>query len=132
FSIRTSVILFAAIVGCLIAGIEIHGKYGFLARAPLPVAPDALADRAQLLLKSVGYDDPSDVVDYGFFCCDQQAGENVNRYEPARRNEILASHQPPIVAFYYRQVPRLQEPDSGAIPANDFPDGTDFSRRLMS
>jgi serine/threonine-protein kinase len=132
FHVRTSVILFIAIVACCIAGVAIHGKYHFLARAPLPIPPDALADRAQGILKLLGYGDQSGVVDYGFFCCDRQALENLNQYEPSRQNEILASHQPPITAFYYRRVPGLQEPESVALPANDYPDGTDFSRGLLS
>jgi serine/threonine-protein kinase len=129
--VRTAVILFVAIVVCLIGAIAIEAKYG-LARTPLRIPPDALADRAQQLLKSIGYDDPSGTVDYGFFCCDQQAAKNVSQYEPARRDEILASHQPPIITFYYRWFPGLQEAGSDVIPVNRFPDETDSSLSLQS
>src|SRR5262249_52976348 len=50
---RTAIICFALVAIALIAAIAIQGKYGFLARAPLPIPPDGLAERAQQLLKSL-------------------------------------------------------------------------------
>ncbi len=129
FSVRTAAMCFAAIVVLVAAGIVIQSKYGLLARAPLKLPPDAMADRAQQLLTLLGYTDHLDYIDYGFDCCEQAAVDNVNRYDSARRAEILASHKPPIITFYYRWS---RDRSSVRNPTLNFPDSTDFFRRLLA
>jgi serine/threonine-protein kinase len=129
---RTAIICFALIAVSLIAAIAIQSKQGFLARAPLPVPPDGLAERAQQLLKSLGYTEQFGRIDYGFSCCDQDAVANVRSYEPARREEILASHRPPIILFYYRSAPSLSVVGSIFHASNPFPDRTDYTRDILS
>src|SRR4030095_8561400 len=64
---------------------------------------EALADRAQQLLNSIGYVEPAVDSASGFVCCDTRVEEDLNQYEPARHAEIVASHRPPAIAFWYRQ-----------------------------
>ncbi len=104
FSPRAAGLCFAAVVLLVIAGVAIAETTGFLSRAPLAIPPDALADRAQQLLKTLGYTGKPGSTAYGFFCCDAQAVENLEHYERTRRAEILASQRPAIVPFSYRQT----------------------------
>src|SRR5262249_9040797 len=70
---------------------------------PMPLPPEALADRAQQLLKSLGYSDPARDFASGFSCCDRSIDENLKPLSPAQRTKILESHQPPVMHFWYRQ-----------------------------
>ena len=76
FSPRVAIVCFLGVLLSLIIGLWISENTSFLARAPLPIPPDALADRAQLLLKTIGYPEEPQSRDYGFTCCEQQAMEN--------------------------------------------------------
>ena len=100
---RAAMLCFVGVVLSLAIGLWIAETTSFLARAPLPIPPDALADRAQQLLKTIGYPEEPRSRDYEFTCCDQQAVEALYRYPPARRAEILASHRPAIRSFQYHQ-----------------------------
>jgi hypothetical protein len=100
---RTAILCFMGVVLSLVLGLWLSETTSFLARAPLPIPPDALADRAQQLLETIGYPDEPRSKDYEFTCCDQQAIEALYRYPPARRAEILASHRPAIRSFQYHQ-----------------------------
>src|SRR5215831_13792335 len=72
FSTRTALICFGALVLVFLGGLALAQKTSFLARAPLPLPPEALADRAQQLLKSLGYGEaPADTAS-GFTCCNQR------------------------------------------------------------
>jgi serine/threonine-protein kinase len=103
FSPRTAILCFVGVVAFFLVGLFLSERISFLSRVPLPLPPEALADRAQQLLKSHGYTDaPSDVAS-GFYCCNHANEENVKQLDAARRAEILASHQPPVLHFWYRQ-----------------------------
>jgi serine/threonine-protein kinase len=132
FSARTAAICCTAAVLCLLVSLFIQSNYSFFARAPLPLPPDALGDRAKQLLSSLGYSNLPGVIDYGFDCCDRRAIENANRYERSRLNEVLASHQPPVVTFYFRWSPALLALGSALKAPNPFPDGSDVERSRIS
>jgi hypothetical protein len=100
---QTALLCFASIVICFLMGLYFSEKISFLAQSPMPLPPEALADRAQQFLKSVGYTDSPREVASGFFCCDYRNDETLKLLEPARRAEVLASHQPPVIRFWYRQ-----------------------------
>ena len=103
FSRRAAILCFLGVMLSLIIGLWIAETTSFLARAPLPIPPDALADRAQQLLKTIGYPEEPQSRHYEFTCCDQQAIEALYRYPRSRRAEILASHRPAIRSFQYHQ-----------------------------
>jgi serine/threonine-protein kinase len=103
FSPRAATLCFFGVVLTLAIGLWLAETTSFLARAPLPIPPDALADRAQELLTTIGYAEKPRSRDYAFTCCDRQAVEVLYHYHPARRGEILASHRPAIRSFQYHQ-----------------------------
>jgi serine/threonine-protein kinase len=113
FRTQTAVLCFAGIVGCVLLGFFLAGKFGFLARVPLPLPPEALDDRAQQLLKTLGYDDAPTDYTSAFACCDHSNETNLNKLDPARRDEVLKSHQPPIIHFWYRQSLKSFPPGDG-------------------
>jgi tRNA A-37 threonylcarbamoyl transferase component Bud32 len=103
FSAKTAALCFVAIIVCFLIGLYFSERISFLAQTPMPLPPEALADRAQQFLKSVGYTDPPSDVASGFFCCDYSNEDKLKPLEPAQRAEILRSHQPAVVRFWYRQ-----------------------------
>ena len=100
---RAATLCFLGVVLCLAIGVWNAETTSFLARAPLPIPPEALVDRAQQLLTAIGYSEEPRSRDYEFTCCDQQAVEALYRYPAMRRAEILASHRPAIRSFQYHQ-----------------------------
>ena len=78
-------------------------KLGFLSTVPLPLAPDVLAYNAQQLLGKLGYTTPPADSAWDLNCCDHSNEEALKKMDPARRKAVLASHQPPVVQFWYRQ-----------------------------
>ena len=103
FSPRTAVACFAGIVLCLVAIPLITGKIGLLSRAQLKIPPEALAFRAQEILKQLGYTEQPNSTAYGFDCCDQGYVRILQQYDPAKRDALLATEQPPVIHFWYRQ-----------------------------
>src|SRR4030095_2368213 len=92
------------------------------------IPPDALADRAQQLLRAIGYPENSRSSAYRFTCCDQQAIENLYRYPVVRRAEILESHRPAIRDFqYYERRVVSQVPNPSSLLESPAP-GTIFER----
>jgi hypothetical protein len=100
-----------------VAALVVIPRSNLLVHAPLEIPPEALADRAQEMVRGFGYTAKPRSTFFGFRVVDAGALEYVNRLEPARRDVILAARQPAIVGFWYRQ-------HSGEIVANSFPRGT--------
>ncbi|HEX5110632.1 MAG TPA: serine/threonine-protein kinase [Vicinamibacterales bacterium] len=71
--------------------------------APLRVPPDGLAFKAQDMLRQFGYSEAPRATAYGFSCCASYFPDFLDGYEPSRRTAVLASHQPPVSYFWYRQ-----------------------------
>ena len=128
FSVRTAVLVFLAGVALLVAPLmrprlDLFGP----GRAQIDIPPDALAFRAQEILKQLGYTEQPQSTAYGFDCCDAPNLRFVEK-QGARRDAILASHQPPVIRFWYRQQQGqfLAEPSFSAItydlPANIEPE----------
>ena len=110
---RTAVMCFVSVVLLLVALVLISKQTTLLGRAPLPLPPDALAFKAREMLKQFGYtEEPVDWA-YGFFDGPILA---YHRYVRARdldhQWERLASHQPALMVFSYRQHQDYLEPVS--------------------
>jgi len=115
FQPRTAVASFAAIVVLLAVLMAIGGKASLLGRAPLPLTPDVLAFKGREMLKQFGYtDEPVDTA-YGFYLAADQAAfwRYALRNDFADRWARLASHQPALIRFYYRQASDYLVPIAG-------------------
>jgi len=113
FEPRTAIACFVAVVVLLAASAFMGGKLSILSRGELNIPPDGLAFRAQDILKQLGYTEQPQSTAYGFECCDKDYLRFLQAYDTARRDAILASDQPPVVRFWYRQ-------HQGEFQANSF------------
>jgi len=129
FSARTAVLCFVAGVVLLAAVTLMRPSLGLLGprRARIDFPPEALAFRAQDILRQLGYTEQPQSTAYGFDCCDAANLRFVGQ-QGSRRDALLASHQPPVVHFWYRQHQGqfLADPARGVItydqPANVEPE----------
>src|SRR5712691_3566603 len=105
FQPRTAIACFAGVVVLLVALVLISSKTTLLGRAPLPLPPDALAFKAREMMKQFGHtEEPVDSA-YGFV--DSLDLLSYQRYLRAHdfdhRWDRLASHQPALTVFWYRE-----------------------------
>ncbi len=114
FRPRTAVACFAVIVIAVLIGMVLTNRTSLYGHAPLPIPPDGLAFRAQEILKRLGYAEQYRSTAYGFACCSLEAARNAERYG-ARRDEVLASHRPAVISFWYRRH-REEIPSIAAVP----------------
>jgi predicted Ser/Thr protein kinase len=117
---------FAAVLALLAVAAAIHGRLDLQTHAPLDIPPDALAFRARTILQQLGYaQKPADTA-YGLDCCDTDFLISVRKLDPARRNALLASHQPAVIRFWYRQHTGLFYADS-FLTTSPIPPGADLT-----
>jgi Protein kinase domain len=102
FSPRAAVLCFVGVVLLGAFSVEIAARNAMLTRARIDIPPEALAYRAQDILKQLGYTERPQSTAYGFDCCDAANLRFVER-QGTRRDALLASHQPPVIRFWYRQ-----------------------------
>lgn len=107
FSPRTAILCFVGIVVSLLLGILWTENLGFLSKVPLPLSPDVLAYNAQQFLGKIGYtaptaNGPADS-EWALNCCDRSNEEALNAMDSERVKKVLASHQPAVIHFWYRQ-----------------------------
>jgi serine/threonine-protein kinase len=110
---RTAIACFVGVVLMLVAVVLLSGKTTLLGRAPLPLPPDALADRARVMLKQFGYTE--EPVDWAYGFTTGLALPSYERYLRAasssdHRWEHLPSHQPALTVFWYRQHQAYLQP----------------------
>jgi serine/threonine-protein kinase len=103
FTSRTALLCLAGIVAAMIAGIALQAKIGVLARAPVTIRPDALADRVQQLLRSIGYPGEQAQVDYGYYCCNPVTESYLRGLDAAKQAQALMSHRPALMSLFYSQ-----------------------------
>jgi serine/threonine-protein kinase len=103
FQPRTAVLCLAGIVAAMIAGIIFQAQYSLLARAPITIRPDALADRVQALLRTVGYTGEPYTTNYGYYCCSDGGVQSLSRLGADQRANALANHQLRLTSFFYSQ-----------------------------
>ena len=104
---RTALACFAGVVLGLVALVMLANSTTLFGRAPLPLPPDALAFKAREMLKELGYtEEPVDTAS-GFVTGSIRAYWQYHRDHGWRR---LASHQPPLTVFFYRQHQNYLQP----------------------
>jgi serine/threonine-protein kinase len=103
-SLRAAISCFLASILAGVMAVTVGSRNDLLRRATLDLPPEALTFKSQEMLKELGYTDtPMDNASgfllvnlpYVRFLDDQKT--------PAERDAILATYQPPVVAFWYRQ-----------------------------
>jgi len=103
FSVRAATLCFVAVVLCFALGLWLSDRIGFQAHSPHPLPPEALTDRAQQLIRTLGYtEDPVDRLS-GFDCCNATVLNLLKDANAEGRAEIFASHRPPLTRFWYLQ-----------------------------
>jgi len=125
FSARTATLCFAgAVILLLVALLAVQSSSLLGAgRAEINIPAEALAFRAQDILKQLGYTIRPESTAYGFDCCDAANLRYVEQ-QGSHANAILATHQPPVLRFWYRQSQGQLLADSSAraitydLPAN--------------
>jgi serine/threonine-protein kinase len=103
FSSRTAIALFVAIALLLLPTTWSLHRVGLHTKARIDIPPEALADRVQLLLSGLGYPETPRYRNYGFDCCDARNFKDVVGLGQQRGTEVLATHQPAVMRFWYRQ-----------------------------
>jgi serine/threonine-protein kinase len=102
FSPRTTWLLFAtAVVGVAIS-LVLGSRTSVFSRVPVKIPGDALAFKAQELLKEFGYTETPVGTAYGF-TYDLPAFQALEKRGPTRRDELLATGEPCVLWFWYRQ-----------------------------
>src|SRR5580658_8541319 len=127
FSPRAALLCFVGVVLLGALSVQMAARSSVLARARIDIPPEALAYRAQDILKQLGYTEQPQSTAYGFDCCDA-ANLRFVEQQGTRRDALLASHQPPVIRFWYRQHQGLfwADPTTGSVtwdlPANAEPE----------
>ena len=89
---------------------------------PLKKSPDALADRAGEITRELGYTTPPTDAVHGFALDYEHLSYLRDQNPSPQRWGRLATGQPPIINFWYRQSPRYLEPyDAWMITPRDPP-----------
>ncbi len=110
----------AAAIACL-AGIIIMvaffvlvaGKTAIQNRMPLDKPPEVLAERASSIINRFGFTEPPVDTAYWFRFDDAYREDSKMKDALESNVEKLATGQPPVISFRYRQSPRYLEPFNG-------------------
>jgi predicted Ser/Thr protein kinase len=105
-SARAAIACFAGVLVSLVVVGSVISQWNLAHHAPIGIPAQVLAFQAQQMLKQFGYGESPRDTAYGFDCCNDANLDFVNRFEPARRDELLRTHQPPTIRFWYRQNQR--------------------------
>jgi len=103
FSKPTAMACFAAVLILAVLAIGLIFKSNLTGYAPLTIPPEVLADRAQGMLHQLGYRETPKRSAWGFECCETVDLHFLDKYPIAVRWSVLASHQPALMRFWYRQ-----------------------------
>ena len=108
FARRAAILCFVGIIVAIAVSVVllslVRGTTLLVRRIPTDTPPEVLAFRAQDMLKQFGYAEKPQSTAYGFDCCDAANLRFVERSDPKRQDELLASGQPPVMGFWYRQA----------------------------
>ncbi|MEO8662494.1 MAG: serine/threonine-protein kinase, partial [Bryobacteraceae bacterium] len=106
FGIGVAAILFAVVAAGMIGNTILAEKTYVMGRAPVELSTDVLIFKARELLRQFGYESLS-YTDWtsGFVYANRSYPDYAHRTEPANYFARLASQQPPVVTFFYRQSP---------------------------
>jgi serine/threonine-protein kinase len=109
-----SLLLGLTAFGIFVAGISLAGRFGIHGQLPLDKPPEVLVDRAQAIVKQLGYTEPASArpadtaLGYSF------DADEYERIRAGRDPERLRNPSGSVVTFWYRQSPRTLQPESGA------------------
>jgi serine/threonine-protein kinase len=120
FTPRAAIACFAGVLLSIVLVALTRPYSDFTSHARLDIPPDGLAFRAQEILKQLGYSEPSNHTAYGFDLPDRSFLTQVENYDTARRDALLASHQPAVLRFWYRQYRDDFWPDSFSLDRSIF------------
>ncbi len=123
-SVRAAMIWLALIIAGLIATVVLGAKTNVFRQTPFHKPPAILEERARDLIQSFGYAEPPADSDYGFRIDADYANYAEQRHNPEEFRYQLASGQPSVIQFWYRQSPQPLTPfDSlnGVVSRTDPP-----------
>src|SRR5262249_24721714 len=135
FSPRTALLCLAAVLMVMIAVILVGPHLTLSGMIPIEHPPDALAFQSRQMLKSFGYTAPPFDSAYAFRSSNQEDLNYLTKHEFANRKKRIASHQPSLIRFWYREAPHYLRADAfltdevtssnitSYTPANSFPEG---------
>lgn len=103
FSPRTAVLCVLAAVFGLFGTALLAGRLSILTRAPLELPAEAMAFRAQEILRQLGYTGKPKTVADGFAYFGQDYAAQLWRRPSAERDALLATQRPALAGFWYRQ-----------------------------
>ena len=90
-----------------LAGLPVFATYfdrmNITAHAPLEIPPEALAFHAREVLNQLGYPAKPKDTSYGFDYVDRGYVRYLGNSDPAHLDELLATHRPAVISFWYRQ-----------------------------
>jgi serine/threonine-protein kinase len=117
-SVRTIGICLALILAGLVVAALLGGKANLLAKTPFPMPPAVLEQKAQDVIRSLGYTEPPTGRAYGFSYAEDYHRYAEKQETPATYRAQLANGQPPLIYFWYRQSPQYLE--AGSISEDPF------------
>jgi serine/threonine-protein kinase len=118
---RTALALLAGVAVALVGLTLLMGKVTLLNKIPFETPPDALAVKARDLARGLGYSQPVRGVASGYGT-DQDYVDWLPKFDKSNaRWANLASGQPAVVYFWYRQDPRYFEPRRDLTVSEDRP-----------
>ena len=103
FTPRTAAACLAIVLASLVVCALLAPKTSLAGRARPDLPPDALAFRAQDILRQLGYTEAPRRTAYGYDCCPPYFPAFLDEYSSVERDAVLASHRPPVIYFWYRQ-----------------------------
>ena len=134
FKTATAVTLFALVIAGITGNVILGKKAYVMGRAPVEFSTEVLVFKAREMLRQFGYEslDYSDWAS-GFLYSNRGYPRYVKSTEAANYLRRLASQQPPVVSFFYRQSPNslvstlLLAPGvvPGGLVTDTFPANTD-------
>jgi serine/threonine-protein kinase len=135
FRPRTALLCLAAVLMVMIAVILVGPHLTLTGMIPIEHPPDALAFQSRQMLKSFGYTATPFDSAYGFRSAHREYLYYLTEHDFVNRRKRIASQQPSLIRFWYRQAPHYLRADAfltdevtssnitSYTPANNFPEG---------
>jgi serine/threonine-protein kinase len=103
FRPRAAVLWLALAFACAPVFAMYFDRMNLTGHIPLEIPPEALAFRAGEVLKQLGYSGTPRHAGYGFEYVDRGYARLLGKTVPDRLDDVLASHRPAVIGFWYRQ-----------------------------
>jgi hypothetical protein len=119
-SVRAAGILLALSLVGLAAVVVLGSKASVLQKTPFENSPDVLAKKARDVIRSFGYAEPPADRAYGFVVDTDYQNYAERQGNPTAYRDQLATGQPPLIQFWYRQSAQLLAPVDLSNPPNGY------------